>query len=146
MSNSNNIPKLRPEPPPLPVKAQDVISQGRFNRSLNDEIFYIHPSLMESNEKYRDYLYAIWPEGAVEGDLTIDDTMAAMIIRDYGRTHGISRIANSNLAAIRHSLRVVCKRYAMSRKERREMVGSETVILADEEGHVFPDDNNNGLE
>jgi len=141
MPNSNNVPKLRPEPPPLPAKREDFIEL--IKRSLNDEVRYLHPILME-DEQYRKYLTAIWPEGAVEGSLEIDDAMAAIMIRDYGRTNGIKSLAEANLASIRHSLRVVCNFYKMSRKQRRDTVLGVKVEQEDEEN--IPDYNNNGLE
>ena len=86
------------------------------NSNLNDEVDLIHVQLW-ADEKYRKYLSGIDEASTVEGSFYIDDIEAAKMIREYARCRG-SWVSLQNIASIVKALRVVKRRYSISRKER----------------------------
>jgi hypothetical protein len=90
-----------------------------------------HLSLFEDN-KYRTYLRAVWDEQAVEGSLSADNIMAAMMIRDRAKK-AESIVASEKLATIAKALGVVLRRFGETRKQRRNMVHGEVVPENDDE-------------
>jgi len=95
------------------------------NKALNDAVDNIHRELIE-DDNYRALLSAVCNEQAVEGSLFNDDTLAAMKIRDHAKKNGYALVGHEKMAAIRKALKVVIRRYGMSRKQRREQpIGCE---------------------
>ena len=87
---------------------------------FHDKVEDLHRLLFDGEQKYREYLNAVWNEQAIEGSLVIDDVMAAIMIRQRASDlYPADEIANANLDTIVRSLRVVLRRYGMSRAERR---------------------------
>jgi hypothetical protein len=86
-------------------------------RSLNDQVEDIHVALWD-NEEYRDLLDAVDNTEAVEGSLIADTFAAASMIRDYARANKVAAVMQAKLAAVVWSLKVVMRRYSMSRRER----------------------------
>ena len=71
------------------------------------------------DEEYRRFLEAVYNEDAAEGSLTADDLCAAQLIKDYALRNGIYWVSTMDLQSLVKALRVVLRRYGMSRKERR---------------------------
>ncbi len=121
------------EPPPLPANIDDWTRHIKAERTLNDLVEDIHRLLVE-NERYRSLLRATYDAHAVEGSLSMDNALVAMMIREKAREIG-SEIAapkpghpqGEPLAVINLALGVVLRRYKMSRKQRRNMVEGEIV-------------------
>lgn len=88
--------------------------------TLNDRVDAIHVTLLSENADYADLLRAVIRAEAVEGSLSCDDQLAAKMIRDKAMEIGEREVAGEKLRAIVKALRVVLRRYGMSRKERCE--------------------------
>lgn len=114
--------------PALPSTVSDLLSQRKSlrARSLNDDVDECHLKLWDDPD-YRRWFLAIHPAETIEGSFQADDFMAAEKIRQFAIEHRIPIAANAKLAAIIFSLHVVCRRYAMSRKERRNLVSGQIV-------------------
>jgi len=121
-----NIGKLR-EAPPLPTNIEDWVRQIKAERTLNDMVEDIHRSLVNESEPYRAYLRAVYDAHAVEGSLSADNTMAAVIIRDKAKDLHMTEVAEEKLAIINMALGVVLRRYNASRKQRRNELHGEQV-------------------
>lgn len=117
-------------PPELPATVVDLLAQRKTlrTRSLNDDVDECHLKLWEDPE-YRKWFAAIHPSQAVEGSFVVDDVKAADMIRDFAIANRIPIAANAKLAAIIYSLHVVCRRYRMSRNDRRNVVNGEHVDM-----------------
>jgi hypothetical protein len=85
-----------------------------MTRTVNDHVEAIHLGLIE-NAKYVAFLNAVDDEQAIEGTLMADGIMAALMIRKKAEELKIDAISNENLADIRTALRVVLRRYDVSR-------------------------------
>jgi Arc/MetJ family transcription regulator len=119
---------------PLPANREELLAKKTMkSMTLNDYVDAIHVELFGVDEKYTRFLHAAWNSEAVEGALDIDDTMAAQIIKQYAIEKKIAYVMDSNLATIRHSLKVVLNRYHMSRKERAYTVAGEIIPDGDED-------------
>jgi hypothetical protein len=118
---------LRPRPAPLPAKIDEWTRYLKKQRTLNDYVEDIHRVLWDSSEEYRDYLEAVYDEDAVEGSTAVDDTFAAMLIREKARTMEGSPVADKKVNTIKKALNVVLNRYHFSRKRRKNTVGGEYV-------------------
>jgi hypothetical protein len=116
--------------PPLPATVADLLAQRKTlrTRSLNDDVAECHLKLWEQPE-YRRFFAAIHPAGTIEGSYVADDIMAAAMIRQFAVDTRIPIAAQAKLAEIVFSLHVVCRRYAMSRKDRRSSVNGEHVEM-----------------
>ncbi len=123
---TTDISKLK-KAPPLPTKIEDWVRQIKAERTLNDMVEDIHRDLVDENEEYREYLRAVYDAHAVEGSLSADNTMAAIIIRDKARADGPADVAKEKLAIINMALGVVLRRYNASRKQRRNELHGEQV-------------------
>lgn len=121
---------VRSQPPALPSTVSDLLAQRRSlrARSLNDDVDECHLKLWDDPD-YRRWFLAIHPADTIEGSFNADDIMVADKIRRFAIANRIPIAANAKLASIVWSLHVVCRRYAMSRKERRNMVGDEHVMM-----------------
>jgi len=86
----------------------------------------IHRILVD-DEKYRKLLRATYDAHAVEGSLSMDNALVAMMIREKARQIGQTEVAEEKLAVINLALGVVLRRYHMSRKQRRNTLGGEEV-------------------
>lgn len=112
---------------PLPATREELLSRKTMKvASLNDRVDFIHQDLWD-DPNYQRYLYACWDSQAVEGSLSADNLMAAMMIRDYARKNSDPLVADEKLAVINHSLNIVLNRYHIGRKERRVTVAGEAV-------------------
>ena len=114
-------------PPELPATAAEHLEhrQLKKERTLNDQVEELHLILVE-NPQYRAYLRAVVDPQAVEGSLSTDNVMAAMMIRDRAKKVD-SEVKDEKLATIILSLGVVLRRYGFSRKQRRNELGGKIV-------------------
>ncbi len=124
---------LHRSPPPLPERIADWERVVETERTLNDLVEDVHRLLVDENEVYRKYLYAVYDEQAVEGSLAIDNGKAAEIIRLKAQSVGNTEVASQKLATIVKALNVVLRRYNKSRKQRRNMIHGEIVSNDDSE-------------
>lgn len=111
---------------PLPANITDWVRHVKQERSFNDQVEDIHRVLVES-EEYRKLLRATYDAHAVEGSLSMDNALAAMMIREKAKEIGNTEVADEKLAIINLGLGVVLRRYKASRKQRRNEIGGETV-------------------
>jgi hypothetical protein len=116
--------KLRPVP--LPATREEMLSRKSMKAmTLNDYVDQIHVALFGVDDNYTKLLDAVYDEDAVEGSLSIDNALAAEIIRTYAGKQNVPYVAGKKLATIVKSLNVVLRRYHMSRKERAVTVGGQ---------------------
>jgi hypothetical protein len=114
-----------PMPPALPADILDWHRAIKVERTLNDLVEDIHRVLVD-DDKYRALLRAVYDEQAVEGSLSADNTLAAMMIRERALKTD-SEVGHEKLATISKALGTVLRRYKASRKQRRNMVAGEEV-------------------
>jgi len=124
----DKVKSLKPLPPSLPATREDFLAarQIKAERTLNDYIEDLYLELAE-NDNFKRLIWAVWDEQALEGSLAADNIMAAEMIRDRARENSHPYVSNEKLATISKSLGVVQRRYGLSRKQRRNMVGGEEV-------------------
>ena len=115
------------KPPPLPAEIDEWERKLKSGLTLNDHIEALHLALWPKSTEYRAFLEAVWDSDAVEGALSIDSTMAALMLRDEAKKRDGHPVAKKNLDTIKKSLGVVLNRYGNSRKERRHTVHGERV-------------------
>lgn len=122
--------------PALPSTVSELMLHRKTlaARNLNDDVEQIHLALWE-RDNYQKYFVAIWREDSLEGSFLLDETMAALQVRDHAKDNERSfpLARSAKLGAIIRSLHVVLKRYGQSRKERQHMVSGENVTFADDE-------------
>lgn len=129
MTNVERTAQLKPLPPALPDTVREFMAHRKSDskRTLNDQVEEIHLSLYETDDKYTEFLYAVYDEQAVEGSLAADNIMAAEIIRKKANQLKNVEVSRQKLATIWKSLGVVLRRYGFSRKERRDTLHGEVV-------------------
>jgi hypothetical protein len=112
---------------PLPKTVADLINQrkGRFERTMNDYVEEYYLRLWETPE-FKKWLWATTDGEAVEGSWNCDDHEAARMLRDYARKEN-SPVKDKPLASYKLALKVVMRRYQMTRKERAITLGDKLV-------------------
>ena len=120
-------------PAPLPKNKMELLALRKVaaRPTLNDHVEELYASLIE-DERFTGYMFAVYDSQAVEGSLSCDNVKAAEMLRDAAKKVG-SVIANEKLATIILSLGVVCRRYGLSRKQRRNTLKGEIVENGDGE-------------
>jgi hypothetical protein len=115
-------------PPPLPTTTQDLLASRKLKarRTINDLVEDVVVRVWE-DKAFMKFVDAVYDSDTVEGSMDIDDTMAAMMIRDVAKKTGNDELAEKKLDVIVRAMRVVLRRYGQGRKERREMMGGEVV-------------------
>ncbi|RPI36437.1 MAG: hypothetical protein EHM67_12690 [Hyphomicrobiaceae bacterium] len=93
-----------------------------MSKHVNDQVEHVHLRLYNENEGYRKYFLALFREETVEGSIDTDETMAAIMLRDYASGCGVTDVAALKLADIRKATNVVMRRYRASRSQRRETI------------------------
>jgi hypothetical protein len=84
--------------------------------------------ILWDNPDYRRFHEAVFDEDTVEGSCTADNFEAAAMIRDYAKQHDeLHYVAKKNKTTLVKSMKVVLRRYHMSRDERAQTVGGEIV-------------------
>ena len=125
---ADNARALRhPVAAPLPDNIDDWTRYIKAERTLNDLVEDIHRILVNESERYRALLRATYDAHAVEGSLSMDNALVAMMIREKAKELGSAEVAGEKLAIINMALGVVLRRYHASRKQRRNTVGGEQV-------------------
>jgi hypothetical protein len=118
-------------PTPLPARLEDWKRNIKIDRTLNDHVEDVHCALLSSEDdgdRYRALLDAVYDEDAVEGSLSVDNALAAQMIRNYAVDQNPKHpLAGKKIATISKALGVVLRRYSMSRSERRNMIGGVVV-------------------
>lgn len=117
---------------PLPATVLDLIKQrtGRFEKTLNDMVEELYLKLWE-NAQFKRLLDAVTDGEAVEGSLGCDDHEAARMLRELARKEH-SPIQDKPIASYKLALKVVMRRYQMSRKQRKLELHGSTVALEGE--------------
>jgi hypothetical protein len=117
-----------PAAPPLPPTNADLapLRHLKAKRSLNDLVEDQIVALWE-DEDFQSYTYAVYDEQAVEGSLALDNGKAAEMIRALAKEKGVKELADQKLSPIVKAMNIVLRRYALSRKERRNTVHGEVV-------------------
>jgi hypothetical protein len=113
--------------PPLPDNIDNWTRVIKSERSFNDLVEDVHRILVNESERYRALLRATYDAHAVEGSLSMDNALVAMMIREKAEKIGSKDVSNEKLAIINLALQVVLRRYHASRKQRRNTVGGEEV-------------------
>jgi len=114
--------------PALPKTTADLLAsrKTKSDRTLNDHVNDVHVILWE-NRDYRAALDAVHDSDAIEGSLSIDNMLAANMIREHARKNGNPFIKDKKLDTLVKSLNIVLRRYGISRKQRRQMIGGVSV-------------------
>lgn len=122
MTDATTTTALRPAPPPLPATRADLLAGYKLKRrrNINDLVEEIIVRLWDNDENFMKYVEAIYDSDAVEGSLSEDDTMAALIIRDVARKEKQAEVADKNLHTIKLAMKVGLRRFGVSRPERDE--------------------------
>lgn len=112
----------------LPATVQDLVAQRRSlrSRTLHDDVEAIFLKLWD-DPTFRRWFDAIHPSQTVEGSFQVDDVLAAEQVREYAIANHFPVAASAKLAALIFSIHTVQRRYHISRAERRNRVGGETV-------------------
>jgi hypothetical protein len=113
---------------PLPKTVADLMAfrKTKSARTLNDLVEAAYLKLYD-NEKFNAYLNAVYDEQAVEGSTSIDNAMAALMIKELAKKDGVVELSSQKLASISKALNIVGRRYGFSRKERQNMLHGEPV-------------------
>jgi len=120
------MPRIRPPAPSraLPATVHDLEAQRIVARrvTLADEVDRVLKELFDDAE-FRRYREALKGEDAVEGNIMIDDTMAAQMIREKGTEMNLRLVKAAKLDALCIALRRAESWYNVSRKQRKSAVG-----------------------
>ena len=111
---------------PLPRVPAEWVRKAGLERTINDLVEEVHLSLV-TDERYINLLSAVGDDEAIEGSLAADNFAAASMIRDHAAKVAITAVAKAKLATINKALGIVLRRYGVSRKERRSMIGGEII-------------------
>lgn len=113
----------------LPRDTGAMLSMRKNKRylNINDEIEKLH-AILWNNDDYYALLDAVSDADAMEGSTFCDDVCAAQMIKALAAESGNSYIATKPLAAIVIALRVVLRRYELSRSQRREKLAGLHVV------------------
>lgn len=105
----------------LPVTQEDLAARYNMKResNLNDMVeTYVRKMIVDDN--FRKYLNELTREDALEGDLFLDDSVAAGMIRDAAIEDSNSMVSEQKLKPLIRSLKVVMRRFNISREQRRD--------------------------
>lgn len=120
----------KPQPNPLPATVQDLEAMRKvFHQpTLNDRVDAIFVRLW-LNDEFRRLLDGVYDEDTVEGSRSADDLFAAIMIRNEAKESD-PYVANKKAATISRALKVVAKRYGISRKERAHEVAGQIIDMS----------------
>jgi len=127
MMSSHIRPPTQARPAPLPVTTDDLERKLKSGLTLNDHVEAVYLILWNESADFRAFLEAVWDSDAIEGSLSIDSTMAAMLLREKAKALDGNPAGKKNLDTLKKSLSVVLNRYGISRKERRHTVHGQVV-------------------
>jgi hypothetical protein len=108
----------------------------RIARTMNDHVEFVFMELYPE-EKFRNLLQAVWPEDSVNGTLELDDAEAAAMIQEgalFSASETIRRlVGRADRKTVVKALKVVMRRYGISRTQRRK-------VLANDGGRIIPEE------
>jgi hypothetical protein len=103
---------------------------------MNDHVEFVFMELYPE-EKFRNLLQAVWPEDSVNGTLELDDAEAAAMIQEgalFSASETIRRlVGRADRKTVVKALKVVMRRYGISRTQRRK-------VLANDGGRIIPEE------
>jgi hypothetical protein len=105
--------------PAVPQTVADLLARRSARikaRSLHDDVEECHLKLWD-NPDYRRFFFNIHSSQTVEGSFISDEHEAARMVRDCAVANDKPIAASAKLAAIVFSLRWVCKKYSMTRRQ-----------------------------
>jgi hypothetical protein len=108
--------------PPLPATQADLLAGYKLKRrrNINDLVEEIVVKLWDNDQQFMKLIEPIYDSQAIEGSLAEDDVMAALIIRDVAKRDKHVEVAGQNVHTIKLAMRVVLRRFGVSRPEREE--------------------------
>jgi hypothetical protein len=115
---------------PLPATTGDLHRKSLRTRTLNDFVEDVFLALFDDPD-FQKYLDAVGNDDAVEGSVLADEFEAARMIRKHAPDS--SPLKQKKLETIRKALAVVMRRYEISRKERRQLLGGEIIPNGNDE-------------
>ena len=124
--------------PDLPASLADLTPKVRRLPNINDQVHSVFDRLFEDQSErgtqFRRALNATNNAGAWQGSMIADDFAASIMIKEAAdRYGGYDLVEGANWTQIRLALRVVMRRWGISREERRNMLGEEIVPNGDDE-------------
>lgn len=136
MANTTEAPANVPAASTLPTTPDKFLELRKLKskRTLNDQVEDVVVSLV-SNERFNALIAAVYDEQAVEGSLSADNIMAAILIRDKAGKMGYDELGKEKLATISKCLGVVLRRYGLSRRERRDTVSGQMITSSSNNGN-----------
>ena len=134
--SEQKLPASRFSAPPLPATVEGLIAQRRSpaSKTLNDHVEELHLKLW-ADADYRKALEAVYDEEAVEGSIAADNFVASQMIRARAKDDGNTFVESRKLHTITRALKVVMRRYHISRNERALMIGGRVVKNDDDDGN-----------
>ena len=115
------IVKFKPLPPPAEW-VRKIKSQPKFSDLV--EVYTLH--LGETDERFHALISTFDNGHAIEGNLKWDDCEAARLVREEAKRSNDKIVGEAKLALIVHALRVVMRRWDISRNQRS---GDEPELL-----------------
>jgi hypothetical protein len=117
-----------PDGPPVPNTVIDLINArtSMRTRTLNDDVEDAFLKLWE-DVAFKRYFVPIWRSQTIEGSFIADEICAVQMLRAFAKENNMPIAREANIDSLQHSLRVVAKRYGLSRRVRQASVGGEIV-------------------
>lgn len=117
-----------PDAPPVPNTVVDLINQRTTlrTRTLNDDVEDAFLKLWE-DQAFKRYFVPIWRSQTIEGSFIADEICAVQMLRTFAKENNMPLARAANIDSLQHSLRVVARRYGLSRRVRQTSVGGEIV-------------------
>lgn len=111
---------------PMPSTTIELLALRRMKAkpTINDQVESLFLALYERPEFQR-YSDAIYDEQAITGNLALEDGKLAEMIVELAKERGIIEVMNAKLWLVVKVIRVVLRRYGLSRLERRNMSPAE---------------------
>lgn len=127
MAENPNFQQLQSRPRLNTVAELREARQLKARPNLNDAVEEIVYLLWE-DERFAELTDGVDDASCVEGSIAIDNTLAAMMIRDRAaKSDAGAMVAKASLGAIVKSMNIVLRRHNQSRKQRRYTVGGKIV-------------------
>ena len=105
---------------PVGLAALDAQRKVLTSQSINDRVEHIFRTLYDTAPEFLALISAATNDEAVEGSVACDDFSAASQLRSLARKLGDTVVSDASLAAVTKSLKVVLRRYNLSREGRLE--------------------------
>jgi hypothetical protein len=111
----------------LPTTTADFLNFRKLKqkRTLNDQVEDLFLALYEKPD-FQQFNEAVFNVQAVTGHLALEDGKLAEMIIDLAKLRGADEVAKQKPWTIVLVIRVVLRRYGLSRPQRRDMMHGET--------------------